>query len=163
MASYPSTDYLSYFQAKSATLLWFSTFEGSVNENSFFFFCSRYHSVLPSFTSGSSCSSFVADVAEICNWLGSKKQSALLIYSLFSFSFFFSRWFPPEACSFSYPHSPDSLSSTFASQYIKLDGLISRSPSTGKLTKHKHWLSHIGICGTQPQGENWGEISCSSS
>lgn len=106
MASYPSTDYLSYFQAKSATLLWFSTFEGSVNENSFFFFCSRYHSVLPSFTSGSSCSSFVADVAEICNWLGSKKQSALFIYSLFSFSFFFSRWFPPRGLLFLLPSLP---------------------------------------------------------
>lgn len=72
--------------------------------------------------------------------IGSDPKSNLR--SLFILCFLFHSSFqddsPPEACSFSYPHSPDSLSSTFASQYIKLDGLISRSPSTGKLTEHKH-------------------------
>lgn len=61
------------------------------------------------------------------------------------------------------PLSPDSPSSTFAAQYIELDGLIPPSPSTGQLSEHKQWQAHLGIRGTQPQGENWGEISCSSS
>lgn len=114
------------------------------------------------FTSGSSCNWFVADVAKYTTGVCAKKQSGLFIYSLF-LSFLLSRWFSPKARSLFYPLSLDRPSLTFASQYIEFDGLIPPSPSMGQLTEHKQWQAHLGICGTRPQGENWGEISCSSS
>lgn len=99
----------------------------------------------------------------VCCWCGKNmllgfwpKSNLCSLFILCFFSWLLSRWFSPKA------RSPDSPSTTFASQYIELDGLIPPSPSAGQLTEHKQWQAHLGICGTQPQGENWGEISCSS-
>lgn len=104
-----------------------------------------------------------------CCWRGKNmllgfgpKSNLCSLFILCFFPHLFEDDCPPRLI-LSHTYSPDSPSSTIASQYIKLDGLITPSPSTGQLTEHKQWRPHLGMCGTQLQGENWGEISCSSS
>lgn len=84
--------------------------------------------------------------------VGLRPKSDLSSLFILCFSPYFFQDYSPPRLALSHPNSPDSLSSTIASQYIKLDGLITPSPSTGQLTEHKQWQAHLGICGTQSPG-----------
>lgn len=102
--------------------------------------------------SGSSCYWFVADVAKKIHYWGSSQKAICALY-LFFVSFLTSlKMIVPRRAVLSYTYSPDNPSPATASQYIRVDGLITPSLSTGQLTKHKQWRTHLGICGTPPRG-----------
>lgn len=88
------------------------------------------------FPSGSSCICFVADVAKNMLLGFGPKSNLCSLFILCFFPHLFEDDCPPRLI-LSHTYSPDSPSSTIASQYIKLDGLITPSPSTGQLTEHK--------------------------
>lgn len=91
--------------------------------------------------------------------LGQKTICTLYLFFV-SFPIYFMTFTP--RLTFSCPHS-SFVHLTVASQYIRPDGLITPSPSMGQLTERKQWWPCSGICGTQPQEEGRGEISCAAS